>query len=66
MKAIAKRDMGYSEYPYTNWIQGNKYDYRYDEKEFITHVFDEKGVEFHFCGKPEDLVATNSFDFEEE
>jgi membrane-bound lytic murein transglycosylase len=63
MKALAKRDMGYPEYPYTNWIQGNKYAYTYYEDRFQTDVVDEQGVTFHFCGRPEDLIATNSFDF---
>lgn len=66
MKAMARRDMGYPEYSYTNWIKGNKYNVRYEEESFVTHVIDEQGIEFHFCGKPEDLTATDSFDFVKE
>jgi uncharacterized protein (DUF779 family) len=65
MKAIAKRNMGYPEYPYINWIKGHEYNAIEHTLSYID-IIDEKGIVFHFQGTKEDLTMNLAFDFKEE
>lgn len=60
MKAVAKDNLKYDEYPYTNWLKGNEYDCWEDRD--LLRIVDEQGAIFNFTG-----VARNDlpevFDF---
>ncbi len=61
MKAIAKDNLFYPEYNYTNWLKGKEYDCW--EHEDLLRITDEHGVVFNFVGTSKDNVLKNVFEF---
>lgn len=60
MKAIAKNNFKYDEYPYTNWIKDHKYECQEDDH--ILQIQDEQGVTFYFSGMAKSNLG-EIFDF---
>lgn len=60
MKVIAKDNLKYDEYPYTNWLKDQEYDCHEDED--LLEIVDEQGVVFYFSGRAKDNLG-QVFDF---
>lgn len=64
MRAIAKENLGYDEYPYTNWIKGNEYQCEFKDNDKRADLVDEKGITFHFVGNARKYLS-KTFDFKQ-
>lgn len=62
MKAVAKENLGYKEYPYVNWEKGQEYPCELLEEGKRLDIVDQEGVTFHFKEKAkEDLSQIFEF-----
>lgn len=62
MRAIAKDDLGYPEYPYVNWVKGQEYSCELKDNGKKLDLVDEESVVFHFVGKSKENLS-QVFDF---
>jgi hypothetical protein len=60
LKAIAKDNLYYPEYNYTNWLKGKSYDC-WEENDLL-RIVDERGVVFNFFEKTRDCL-NDRFEF---